>query len=245
MAFWEGIGPRREMGFRPIGADAYGMFQRQIEFEKFYDIGVYPTTTGKYGAAADSRRFVDPLAQIGARRTQPLTYRDIGDYTGLNIEIEPRVRGTVVRPSRMLAPVDIIGETNIPDIEMRIRPIQVAAPDLLIQPDVRITQIPDLRIDQGLINQQILITNLETPQYTPQDFTFEMPPIPPIVIPGFPMLPGGGGGGGYGMGQGGYLFEETWAAGGDADPFGIGGMNFDAASMMGIPKGKRSKRRRR
>jgi hypothetical protein len=34
MAFWEGIGPRREMGFRPIGADAYGMFQRQIEFEK-------------------------------------------------------------------------------------------------------------------------------------------------------------------------------------------------------------------
>jgi hypothetical protein len=78
--------------------------------------------------------------------------------------------------------------------------------------------------------------------------TYEIPPfeIPPIVIPGFPMLPGGGGGGGgYGMGQGGYLFEETWAAGGDADPFGIGGMNFDAASMMGIPKGKRSKRRRR
>jgi hypothetical protein len=47
------------------------------------------------------------------------------------------------------------------------------------------------------------------------------------------------------MGQGGYLFEETWAAGGDADPFGIGGMNFDAEAMVGMPTRKRSKRRRR
>jgi len=47
------------------------------------------------------------------------------------------------------------------------------------------------------------------------------------------------------MGQGGYLFEETWAAGGDADPFGIGGLNFDAEAMVGMPTRKRSKRRRR
>lgn len=140
--------------------------------------------------------------------------------------------GTAIEPALKVTPI------ITPDIGIKISPIQM-------QPQI-ITNIqaPDLGLKQ--FQQQINITDLEIPPYTPPSYTFEIPPIPPIIVPGFPMgLGGGGGGGGYGGDRGGYLFEETLKGGGESDPFGIGGMNFDALGMMGIPKGTGSGKRRR
>jgi hypothetical protein len=128
-----------------------------------------------------------------------------------------------------------------------VTPIQLIGPELLLTPDVRIIQTPRPDLTTRLITDQILITTPETPPYTPPSYNFEIPPIPPPIIPGFPMgLGGGGGGGGYGGDRGGYQFEEFLQGGGDSDPFGIGGMNFDIGSLSGasVPSGKRRRRRK-
>lgn len=238
--------PTQEVGVRGIGADSYPLFMRQINYEKFYNVGAYPTTRGAFGAEADNRRYLGGLPTIGALRVAPQDYRDIADFTGINLDTTLRRQGPVTLPTRRITPVDLVGETNIPETAFRVSPLQIVGPDLLLTPDVRIVQLPIPDITTRLITDQILITTPEIPPYTPPEYTFEIPPIPPILIPGFPMAPGGGGGGGGGAGGlGGYLFEETLQGGGDSDPFGIGGMNFDAGAIAGIPSGSRTKRRRR
>jgi len=146
----------------------------------------------------------------------------------------------------MLTPVEITGVADITDLSFRVKPIVTPTPDLMITPEPRIVELPDQWVTPQLINQEILITIPEM-VYTPPDFTFEIPPITPPIIPGFPLAPGGGGGGGgWFGGQGGYLFEEYWLAGGNEDPFGVGKMNFDVGSIAGFTgTGARTKRRRR
>jgi hypothetical protein len=134
---------------------------------------------------------------------------------------------------------------QVPDLQIPPITTVIQVPDLQIPPITTVIQVPDLQIPP--ITTTILTPEIDIPPYTPPPgFTFEIPPIPPIIIPGFPMgLGGGGGGGGYGGDRGGYQFEETLTGGGDSDPFGIGGMNFDVMGMMGIPKGTVGKGRRR
>lgn len=222
------------------GPEAYQRFLRQIDYEKFYGIGTYPTTNLNFGGTDDMQRPINPT--ILRNRAQP---KAVYDFT--RVEINPSQRN--IEPinigTRGLLPIDLIGESNLPDTTFRVTPIQRVGPIELLIPESRITPIPD--ITTKLITDQILITTPEIPPYTPPpEYTFEIPPIPPIIIPGFPMgLGGGGGGGGSGGDRGGYLFEETLKGGGESDPFGIGGMNFDALGMMGIPKGTGSGKRRR
>lgn len=143
--------------------------------------------------------------------------------------------GTVLEPGLDITPL----------VSSRIDNLQL--PAITQVPTQAIIQIPDLTQTQVNLQQELLITNMEIPPYTPPEFTFEIPPIPPIIIPGFPMgLGGGGGGGGGAPGRGGYLFEETLQGGGDSDPFGVGKMNFDVGSIAGFTgTGARTKRRRR
>jgi hypothetical protein len=227
------------------GPDAYQRFLLQIDYEKFYGVGTYPTGLEAFGAAADNRRYTGGLPTIGINIVQSPEYRDIQDFTRINIDTSQRRQGPINMGVRGLLPVDIVGETNIPETAFRVTPIQLTRPDLLITPDVRIVQTPKPDLTTRLITDQILITTPEIPPYTPPEFTFEVPPIPPIIIPGFPMGDGGGGGGGYGGDRGGYIFEETLKGGGESDPFGIGGMNFDAMGIAGIPKSSRRGGRRR
>lgn len=234
--------PIKEMGalVGETGPEAYQRFLRQIDYEKFYGIGTYPTTNLNFGGTDDMQRPINPT--ILRNRAQP---KAVYDFT--RVEINPSQRN--IEPinigTRGLLPIDLIGESNLPDTTFRVTPIQRVGPIELLIPESRITPIPD--ITTKLITDQILITTPEIPPYTPPpEYTFEIPPIPPIIIPGFPMgLGGGGGGGGSGGDRGGYLFEETLKGGGESDPFGIGGMNFDALGMMGIPKGTGSGKRRR
>lgn len=143
--------------------------------------------------------------------------------------------GTVLEPGLDITPL----------VSSRIDNLQL--PAITQVPTQAIIQIPDLTQTQVNLQQQLLITNMEVPPYAPPEFIFEIPPIPPIIIPGFPMASGGGGGGGGGApGRGGYLFEETLQGGGDSDPFGVGKMNFDVGAIAGFTgTGARTKRRRR
>lgn len=130
-----------------------------------------------------------------------------------------------------------------PILDTQLRTQIIQTPDIGLVPITSIIQVPD--ITTKLIQQQINITDLEIPPYTPPSYKFEIPLIPPIIIPGFPMGGGGGGGGGFGGDRGGYLFEETLKGGGDSDPFGIGGMNFDVGSLSGAPTSSGRRRRRK
>lgn len=241
--------PIKEMGalVGETGPEAYQRFLRQINYEKFYGVGGYPVNLGTFGTTDDNRRFVGGLPNLGLGKIQPSAYRDVQDFTGMEIDTTGRRQGPIIAPGRVLTPIDIVGEANIPETIFRVSPLLVTGTELIQVPDVRIVQTPKPDLTTKLITDQILITTPEIPPYTPPpEYTFEIPPIPPIIVPGFPMgLGGGGGGGGYGGDRGGYLFEETLKGGGESDPFGIGGLNFDALGMMGIPKGTGSGKRRR
>lgn len=237
-------GPVKEMGAlvgKP-GPDAYQLFLRQIDYEKFYGIGVIPTTIIGSGTSATGRGGRGNYPNIGLNR---IPSEEMFDFPEMNIDTSQRRVGPINIGVRGLLPVDIVGEANIPETAFRVTPIQLIGPELLLTPDVRIIQTPRPDLTTRLITDQILITTQEIPPYTPPSYNFEIPPIPPIIIPGFPMGGGGGGGGGFGGDRGGYQFEETLKGGGESDPFGIGGMNFDVMGMMGIPKGTVGKGRRR
>ena len=240
----------REMGAlvgKP-SPDAYKLFLQQVRYEKDMGIGaipIAPIILGKFDAAADDRRPYWVLPTIAVQKSQPYDFRDVVDFTGVRIATEPKKHEPVTLPARMLTPVEITGVADITDLSFRVKPIVTPTPDLMITPEPRIVELPDQWVTPQLINQEILITIPEM-VYTPPDFTFEIPPIPPPIIPGFPLAPGGGGGGGgWFGGQGGYLFEEYWLAGGNEDPFGVGKMNFDVGTLSGLSAGATGRKRRR
>ena len=176
-------------------------------------------------AVRDMTRFDTNL-----RNVQPA----ITQFTGVG-QLPDILVGTAIEPALKVTPI------ITPDIGIKISPIQ-------IQPPIITTiQAPDLEIPPYTPPLYTTFEIPPIPPYTPPpEYTFEIPPIPPPIIPGFPMgLGGGGGGGGSGGDRGGYLFEETLKGGGESDPFGIGGMNFDAMSIAGIPQSGGKRRRRR
>ena len=228
--------------------DAYKLFLRQVKYEKDTGMGtipIAPITLGNFDAAADDRRPYWVLPTIAVQKSKPDDFRDVVDFTGVRIATEPKKHEPVTLPARMLTPVEITGVADITDLSFRVKPIVTPMPDLMITPEPRIVELPDQWVTPQLINQEILITIPEM-VYTPPDFTFEIPPITPPIIPGFPLAPGGGGGGGgWFGGQGGYLFEEYWLAGGNEDPFGVGKMNFDVGTLSGLSAGATGRKRRR
>jgi hypothetical protein len=120
---------------------------------------------------------------------------------------------------------------------------QIPALDTTQIPGLDVLQIPDI----------IQVPTLTPPELIPPDFgipdipltPFEFPPLPPFPGFGLPIDGGGGGGGGGFGGQGGFLFEESWLAGGNEDPFGVGKMNFDVGTLSGISTGTKGRKRRR
>ena len=240
----------REMGalVGKSSPDAYNLFLLQVKYEKEFGIGAIPAspiTIGQFDAAADNRRYYGGLPTIAVQKTQPFDFRDVADFTGMKIDTTSRRQGPVSIPTRMLTPVEITGGADITDLSFRVTPIFTQTPDLMITPETRIIQAPDQRITTQLINQEILITTPEIPVYSPPEYILEIPPIPPPIIPGFPVAGGGGGGGGGFGGQGGFLFEESWLAGGNEDPFGVGKMNFDVGTLSGVSTGTTGRKRRR
>lgn len=219
--------------------------------------GVKPLSMEDISIALGTSTLLKPLAQQVVSTKQQQKQDQIlmvGLFSGVGLaDLQAQSQRPVSIQGSRITPVSLnlqdVGLQQIslqePILDTQLRTQVIQIPEVGLTPITTVLQVPD--ITTKLIQQQINITDLEIPPYTPPSYKFEIPPIPPIVIPGFPMGGGGGGGGGYGGDRGGYLFEETLTGGGDSDPFGIGGMNFDVGSLSGasVPSRKGKRRRRK
>lgn len=176
------------------------------------------------------------------------TFRPEIETTRLNQVDIAKALETSMKLSPIITPS--VRTAQIPDIALgEIQSPIIGLKELQIQtPDTALIQIPTE------ITTELQITELRTPEIQiPRldygyDFRlpdFNIPPFPPLVIPGFPGgIGGGGGGGGFG-GQGGMLFEELFPLGEDVDVFGMGDLDMGAYVRANTPRTARKKRKRR
>lgn len=224
----------------PLALRTFGIPQLTNRESDDYRVGLVPIV-GSLGVSA---------AIMRSQGAGSVNLPSIDKLVGINLDSGIRPEITRISGIGQL-PTSLVG--TIIEPRVGVTPFVSTRTDIMQVPDIAlipattiipaITQTPD--ITTTLVPGEILITTPEIPVYSPPEYIFEIPPIPPPIIPGFPVAGGGGGGGGGFGGQGGFLFEESWLAGGNEDPFGVGKMNFDVGTLSGISTGTKGRKRRR